>query len=77
MSIFKLGKDNWARTSPTREGVIFVILSFVVGFSALNTNNNLLFLIFGVMLSLVIISGVISMMNLSSIETKLKSITHT
>ncbi|MGI9553816.1 MAG: DUF58 domain-containing protein [Thermodesulfobacteriota bacterium] len=69
----KLGKDNWARTSPTKEGIVFIILSFIVGFSALNTNNNLLYLIFGVMISLVIISGIISMINLSRIDVKLSS----
>ncbi|MGI9534008.1 MAG: DUF58 domain-containing protein [Thermodesulfobacteriota bacterium] len=71
MSFLNLGKDNWIRTSPTKEGVIFIILSFIVGFSALNTNNNLLYLIFGVMISLVILSGVISMINLSKIDVKL------
>ena len=74
MSILKLGKDNWARTSPTKEGIVFIILTFIVGFSALNTNNNLLYLIFGAMLSLVIISGIISMINLSSIEIKVKKV---
>ena len=71
MSLLKLGKDNWARTSPTKEGVVFIALCFIVGFSALNTNNNLLYLIFGVMLSLVVISGIISMINLSRIDVKL------
>jgi len=71
MSLLKLGKDNWARTSPTKEGIVFIILSFIVGFSALNTNNNLLYLIFGVMLSLVVISGIISMINLSRIDIEL------
>lgn len=71
MSLLKLGKDNWARTSPTKEGVVFIILCFIVGFSALNTNNNLLYLIFGVMLSLMVISGIISMINLSRIDIKL------
>ena len=68
MSLLRLGKDNWARTSPTKEGLIFILLSFVVGFSAINTNNNLLYLIFGVMLSLVLVSGIISMINLSRIS---------
>ena len=73
MSLFRLGKDNWARTSPTKEGIVFIMLSFIVGFSALNTNNNLLYLIFGVMLSLVVISGIISMINLSRLEIDLGS----
>ena len=71
MSLLRLGKDNWARTYPTKEGVIFILLSFIVGFSAINTNNNLLYLIFGVMISLVILSGIISMINLSRIDIRL------
>ena len=71
MSLLRLGKDNWARTSPTREGIIFIILSVIVGFSAINTNNNLLYLIFGVMISLVVVSGIISMINLSRIDINL------
>ncbi len=74
MSILRLGKDNWARTSPTKEGIIFILLSFIVGFSAINTNNNLLYLIFGVMISLVVVSGFISMINLSRIDISLVSI---
>jgi len=74
MSLLRLGKDNWARTSPTKEGLIFILLSFIVGFSAINTNNNLLYLIFGVMLSLVLVSGIISMINLSRIDINLVNI---
>ena len=74
MSLLRLGKDNWARTSPTKEGLIFILLSFFVGFSAINTNNNLLYLIFGVMISLVLVSGIISMINLSRIDISLVNI---
>lgn len=74
MSLLRLGKENWARTSPTREGIIFIVLSFIVGFSAINTSNNMLYLIFGIMISLVIISGVISMINLSRIDIGLVNI---
>ena len=71
MSLLRLGKENWARTSPTKEGLTFIGLSFIVGFAAINTANNLLYLIFGIMLSLVIISGIISMLNLSRIGVSL------
>ena len=74
MSLLRLGKDNWARTSPTKEGIVFILLSFVVGFSAINTNNNLLYLIFGIMISLVVVSGVISMINLSRIDLSIVNI---
>ncbi len=70
MKAFKLGKDNWARTSPTKEGIIFLTLTLFVGFAALNTGNNLLYLVFGMMLSFIAASGIISMINLSGIEVK-------
>ncbi len=70
MRFLKLGKDNWARTRPTKEGITFLILSLFVGFAALNTGNNLLYLTFGMMLSFIAASGIISMINLSKIEVK-------
>ena len=72
MKIFSLGKDNWARTSPTKEGVAFLAISLFVGFAAINTGNNLLYLTFGVMMSFVVASGILSMMDLSRIEVSLK-----
>jgi len=68
MSFFKLGKDNWARTSPTKTGLTFIGLSLFVGFAAINTGNNLLYLTFGIMMSFVVASGIIAMINLSRIE---------
>ncbi len=73
MSLLRLGKDNWARTSPTKEGLIFLALSLFVGFAAINTGNNLLYLTFGMMLSFVIASGIVSMINLSRINVELHS----
>jgi uncharacterized protein (DUF58 family) len=72
MSLLKLGKDNWARTSPTKEGLTFIALSLFVGFAAINTGNNLLYLTFGIMMSFVVASGILSMINLSRIEVAVK-----
>lgn len=72
MGLLKLGKDDWARTSPTKEGAVFLGLSLFVGFAALNTGNNLLYLAFGMMLSCVVASGVMSMINLARIEVSVK-----
>lgn len=71
MKFLNLGKDNWARTSPARDGVIFLVLTFIIGFAALNTGNNLLYLIFSMMISLVAISGILSMINISGIEVEM------
>ena len=44
----------------TREGRIIVLLSVGVGFAAINTGNNLLYLLLGWALSFIIASGVLS-----------------
>ncbi len=44
----------------TRAGKFFVFMTIGIGFGAINTGNNLLFLLFGMMLSLIIASGVLS-----------------
>ncbi len=45
---------------PTRAGWIFFALTFGVGFAALNTGNNLLYLVLSLMLAFLILSGVLS-----------------
>jgi uncharacterized protein (DUF58 family) len=44
----------------TREGKAFIFVTGGVGLAAMNTGNNLLFLIFGFMLSLIVLSGILS-----------------
>ena len=46
--------------SLTRAGKFFILMTLAVGFGAINTENNLLFLLFGMMLSLIIASGLLS-----------------
>jgi uncharacterized protein (DUF58 family) len=48
------------RFPPTREGWWFLVATLLVGAAAVNGGVNLLFLIFGMMLSLVIASGILS-----------------
>jgi len=45
---------------PTRAGWTFFALTFGVGFAALNTGNNLLYLVLSFMLSFLVLSGVFS-----------------
>jgi uncharacterized protein (DUF58 family) len=52
----------------TREGKYFVGITVGVGFAAINTGNNLLYLLLGMMLSLIIASGVLSEMSLRDLE---------
>lgn len=52
----------------TREGVIYLVLTLVIGVAALNTGNNLLFIIVSTMLAAVIVSGIASAIVLLGIE---------
>jgi uncharacterized protein (DUF58 family) len=45
---------------PTRAGWVFFVLTFGIGFAALNTGNNLLYLILSLMLAFLVLSGVLS-----------------
>src|SRR3990172_3160947 len=44
----------------TREGLLFVLLCLAIGAAAVNTGNNVLYLIFSVMLALIVVSGMMS-----------------
>ncbi|MBN1652491.1 MAG: DUF58 domain-containing protein [Deltaproteobacteria bacterium] len=44
----------------TREGLAFIFVTFGVGLAAFNTGNNLIFLVFGFLLSLIVLSGILS-----------------
>ncbi len=48
------------RLALTRPGKFFLLMTLGVGFGAINTGNNLLFLLLGMMLSLIIASGLLS-----------------
>jgi len=52
------------RLSFTREGRLIVVLAVGVGFAAINTGNNLLYLLLGWLLSFIIASGILSEMTL-------------
>lgn len=44
----------------TREGRVFVLTSFGIGVAAVNTGSNMLYLVLGVFLALIVVSGVLS-----------------
>ncbi|MBX3247757.1 MAG: DUF58 domain-containing protein [Myxococcales bacterium] len=44
----------------TRQGKLFLLVTFGVGLAAVNTGNNLLYLVLGLMLSLLLVSGTLS-----------------
>ncbi len=61
----------------TREGIGFIIILFLVGIAAINTGNNLLYLVVSMLLSLIIISGIMSESTLRNITIKRSAIYHT
>jgi uncharacterized protein (DUF58 family) len=56
----------------TMEGIIFLAAVCVVALAALNTGNNLLFLMLGCLLAAIVISGLLSRATLSGIELHLE-----
>lgn len=71
----RLGRSN--RLFPrklqiTREGKYLVALVLGVGFAAVNTGNNLLYLVLALMLSLIITSGVLSELTLRKVTAELR-----
>jgi uncharacterized protein (DUF58 family) len=52
----------------TLEGFIFLIGVFLLSFAALNTGNNLLFLILAVLLSMIAVSGIVSRHSLKQVS---------
>jgi len=55
---------------PTKAGWYFTAITFGVGFAALNTGNNLLYLVLSLMLSFLVLSGVLSESALRGIEVR-------
>ena len=56
----------------TREGVVYLGGIFVVALAALNTGNNLLFMVLACLLAGVLMSGILSRLVLSGIEVRLE-----
>lgn len=56
----------------TREGKVFVSVTMGVGLAAVNTGNNLLYLVLGLMLSLLLVSGTLSDLALTRIRARRK-----
>ena len=60
----------------TREGVVYLVAVFAVALAALNTGNNLLFMVLASLLAGIIVSGVLSRIVLTGIELKVEMPEH-
>ena len=64
-------RSMWPRKLKfTREGKYFLGITLGVGLAAINTGNNLLYLLLGMMLALIIVSGVMSELSLRTLRVK-------
>jgi uncharacterized protein (DUF58 family) len=55
----------------TREGLAYLALTLLIGVAALNTGNNLLFIVVAAMLGAVLVSGIVSAIMISGLEIEL------
>jgi uncharacterized protein (DUF58 family) len=55
----------------TREGLVYLTLILLIGVAALNTGNNLLFIVVAAMLGAVMVSGIVSAIMISGLEIDL------
>jgi uncharacterized protein (DUF58 family) len=60
----------------TREGKYFIFLALITGFAALNTGNNLVYLLAATLLSLIVVSGLLSELSLRKITVTAKYPAH-
>ena len=56
----RFGRVSGRTLRPTRAGQMILVLALAVGFAAMNTGNNLLFFGWGLVLSSIVISGILS-----------------
>jgi uncharacterized protein (DUF58 family) len=52
----------------TKAGVVYVLVTLVIGIAALNTGNNLLYIVVAAMLAAILVSGVVSALVLRDLE---------
>lgn len=52
----------------TRAGVVYVLVTLVIGIAALNTGNNLLYIVVAAMLAAILVSGIVSALVLRPLE---------
>jgi uncharacterized protein (DUF58 family) len=65
----RLYRNRTLRATP--DGVKFIMISIGIGVAAINTGNNLLYLILGMALSLITVSGILSEYDLRKIDVQI------
>jgi uncharacterized protein (DUF58 family) len=70
VSAVKVSRKRIRTIRITRTGWAFILLTIGIGIAGLNTGNNLLYLIFGMLLSMLLINGILSTSSLNSLEVR-------
>jgi uncharacterized protein (DUF58 family) len=60
----------------TKVGVVYVLVTLVIGIAALNTGNNLLYIVVAAMLAAILVSGVVSALVLRNLELDIQMPEH-
>ncbi|MDP2272313.1 MAG: DUF58 domain-containing protein [Archangium sp.] len=64
-------KNGWRRSlKTTRVGRTYLVITVGIGLGALNTGNNLLYLVLGFLLSIIVLSGVLSERVIADVRVK-------
>ena len=58
---------------PTREGARYLLATGLIGLAAMNSGNNLIYIIFGMLLSVLVLSYAIMRVNLSGLMLKVEA----
>src|SRR6202030_4846308 len=56
----------------TRAGIVYVLVTIVIGIAALNTGNNLLYIVVAAMLAAILVSGIVSALVLRGLELEVR-----
>ncbi len=71
MALFRRRRRRLPRQlKTTREGKLLIGLTLGLGFGAINSGNNLLYLVLGMMLSLIVVSGILSELSLRGVVVR-------
>ena len=60
----------------TKVGVVYVLVTLVIGIAALNTGNNLLYIVVAAMLAAILVSGIVSALVLRNLEVDIRMPEH-
>jgi uncharacterized protein (DUF58 family) len=56
----------------TKAGVVYVLVALIIGIAALNTGNNLLYIVVAAMLAAILVSGIVSALILRGLELEVR-----